>query len=472
MKRFIFFFAFCCHFFVSAASAFTNNLPGLPVTVTNSFGGVTATTTATQVGETVVRFTTSISGSGSVGTSQIEWPGGGVTYSGPAYVDATAVLGRSYYFRFGSQGAPGTLVWTYSTTSAQTVTVSPSTAQIAQNGTVTLTASGGQNGYVWTVGSGGGQSITGTGSSVVFTATEGGTYTVGVYSPAGGGYAESNVADSVITVTDEQAYFIYVNETNRSKVDIRYRVSWKGTVISTFLLKPGENHQERFEVTDNTPAVIEWSVASAVLDDESGIWMRTDEIPTPVYKPGGEIHPVQQPVNTPNTPSTVVQTVVPGNETPGKDTTGNGSKGVWRSITNVNINSSVTAGQSAEGVEKIVGKLDELQDTMVGTPQDGSGFPSEAGEGSALPSSAEANAIDSTIEGLMPSGAVTLPTGVSQNGLWSISVPCPYIETLDFTMDLTRWSGAVAAFRAMLLGCECIVFFYVSISIIRGAFAS
>jgi hypothetical protein len=77
---------------------------------------------------------------------------------------------------------------------SQLVTITPSSQVILLGQSVMFTASGGQNGYVW------GGSASGAGSTQTVTFTTGGSHTVTVYSPAGTGYAQSNVAFATVTV--------------------------------------------------------------------------------------------------------------------------------------------------------------------------------------------------------------------------------------------------------------------------------
>ena len=77
----------------------------------------------------------------------------------------------------------------------QMVAISPQTPSVAAGGNIQFTASGGQNGYVW------GGAATGTGSTNTVTFPNVGTYSVTVYSPAGGVYAQSNTAVATVTVT-------------------------------------------------------------------------------------------------------------------------------------------------------------------------------------------------------------------------------------------------------------------------------
>jgi hypothetical protein len=78
---------------------------------------------------------------------------------------------------------------------SQIVSISPATATISVGGSIAFAAGGGQNGYVW------GGAASGSGGSQVVTFANIGSYTVTVYSPAGGIYAQSNTASATVTVT-------------------------------------------------------------------------------------------------------------------------------------------------------------------------------------------------------------------------------------------------------------------------------
>ena len=76
----------------------------------------------------------------------------------------------------------------------QTVGLTPSAPTVNAGDTVNFSATGGQNGYVW------GGSASGSGSTKSVTFFAAGTFSVTVYSPAGGSYAQSNIATATITV--------------------------------------------------------------------------------------------------------------------------------------------------------------------------------------------------------------------------------------------------------------------------------
>jgi hypothetical protein len=79
----------------------------------------------------------------------------------------------------------------------QAVGLSPGSLTINSGQSIGFTATGGQTGYVW----GGSGGATGGGATNTVTFGAPGTYTVTVYSPASGNYAQSNTASVTITVT-------------------------------------------------------------------------------------------------------------------------------------------------------------------------------------------------------------------------------------------------------------------------------
>lgn len=87
---------------------------------------------------------------------------------------------------------------------AQDVAISPASATVTAGNSVPFTATGGQEGYIWGGAASGGGSV----NSVVFPSA--GSFEVTVYSPAGGAYAQSNVAVASVTVMSP-TYTLTVN---------------------------------------------------------------------------------------------------------------------------------------------------------------------------------------------------------------------------------------------------------------------
>jgi plastocyanin len=129
---------------------------------------------------------------------------------GTGLTDGSAQTIRSYTFNPGASGTYtfyARMVTTLSggwqtfgqvtvsvAAAAQSVALTPATATINAGQQVVFTASGGVNGYVW------GGSAGGSGGSNTVTFPDAGTFTVTVYSPAGGNFARSNTASAAITV--------------------------------------------------------------------------------------------------------------------------------------------------------------------------------------------------------------------------------------------------------------------------------
>lgn len=138
-------------------------------------------------------------------TSWGQWSPYNVTNSGWSFTYNTAGLSPgshsftavAYDNSYGVSTTLGSQGFSVSPLSSQSVSVTPVAPTITAGGTIGFSASGGQNGYVW----GGTASGSGSGSAKSVTFPTIGTYSVTVYSPAGGNFLQSNVATSTVTVT-------------------------------------------------------------------------------------------------------------------------------------------------------------------------------------------------------------------------------------------------------------------------------
>jgi hypothetical protein len=122
------------------------------------------------------------SGSGAVQTLSFGTPG---TFTVTAYSPAGGAFAQS-------NTAAATVIVV---AASQLVSLSPVGPTITAGQTLNFTATGGQNGYIW----GGTPGANGTSQNVTF--SNPGTYTVSVYSPAGGSFGQSNLAESTVTVS-------------------------------------------------------------------------------------------------------------------------------------------------------------------------------------------------------------------------------------------------------------------------------
>ena len=114
-------------------------------------------------------------------------PGGVGTYTLKAYAETSL--------------APAWTVYATTTVTVsiapQSVAISPTSAAISAGQQVTFTASGGSTGYIW------GGAASGGGSSQTVMFPNPGTFTVTVYAPANGSFAQSNLAGATVTVSPD-----------------------------------------------------------------------------------------------------------------------------------------------------------------------------------------------------------------------------------------------------------------------------
>ncbi|MGH9771723.1 MAG: putative Ig domain-containing protein, partial [Candidatus Acidiferrales bacterium] len=170
---------------VSLTASSTSILPGSsPVTFTASGGQNGYVWSVSPAGPQ------GISGTGS--TQSITFP----SSSGSPYtVSVYSPAGNNY-----GQSNVATVNISVGPVAPPTVTITPTSSSPHGNDSVTFTAAGGTNGYVWSVSPSGPTGIFGNGATQTITFPAAGPYTVNVYSPAGGRYAQSNTATSTETV--------------------------------------------------------------------------------------------------------------------------------------------------------------------------------------------------------------------------------------------------------------------------------
>ncbi|HWA09517.1 MAG TPA: hypothetical protein VG838_08720 [Opitutaceae bacterium] len=198
-------------------SFFTDGLsPGshtLTAVATDNGYGVAATvgsqgfTVSAPAGQTVtlspssstINAGASVDFTASGGVNDYVW-GGAASGGGSAQTVSFPTVGTFYVSVYSPAGG----LYAQSNTASATVTVNPGSQvvsitpvnpSIQVGGSISFTASGGQNGYTW------GGAASGSGGSQLVTFPNVGSYTVTVYSPAGGTFAQSNTAAASVTVT-------------------------------------------------------------------------------------------------------------------------------------------------------------------------------------------------------------------------------------------------------------------------------
>jgi plastocyanin len=200
------------------------NVGTYSVTVVSPAGGnysasntATATITVTAGAQTVAISPTSqtINAGGSVaftasgGQNGYHWGGSG---SGTGSTDSVTFPNVGTYTVSVSSPAGGSYSASNTATAtvtvnplSQTITVSPVAPSITAGQSITFTASGSNTSYTW------GGSASGSGPSQTVTFPAAGTYTVTVYAPSGGTWAQSNTASANVTVMAPQPQNVMIS---------------------------------------------------------------------------------------------------------------------------------------------------------------------------------------------------------------------------------------------------------------------
>ena len=201
---------------VNAATQIVAISPANPAV--NAGSSVTFTASGGQNGYV---WSGSASGSGSTQTVTFNTPG---SYNVTAYSPSGGIYGQS------------NTATTAITVNAvgQTVAISPTNQTIFAGATITFNASGGQNGYVW----GGSASGGGAAQSVTFNTP--GTYSVTVYSPLGGTYAQSNTATAIITVNSPAPTATISASPTSGIAPLTTTIAWATTTATTVVVS-GQN---------------------------------------------------------------------------------------------------------------------------------------------------------------------------------------------------------------------------------------
>lgn len=351
----------------------------------------------------------------------------------------------------------------------QTVTVSPTAAQLALNGNVLLTASGAMTSYQWQSSAGPASLSALTGPSVVFTPPNQGTFTVEVRAVEGPGYGASPWVQSVILVGNPKTVTVPFPANNTD-----FAVTWwvsqdnaENGVMDSFLSNPGDNARiksyNQFPLGDTVPVNVWYTVVDVAYDHIRQIW---------TYEPGGTYNSNSNSA----TPGDAVQVAPPLVATPAgpppsqtqpspntggaSGSTGTSSSGsVWKTTGNAGAGGSVYTGPTDATFREGIGKLEkQLLDanSTLREMRDSSG-----GMGK-LEEVADANPTLATMQG---EGATagqaagdSIPT-VAQPGLVSVSGAAPsFIITFPAVMgggvvDLNpfrsdRFGGVISWFRA------------------------
>lgn len=327
--------------------------------------------------------------------------------------------------------------------------------------TFVIKATGGHNDYVWDLRPAPGYSQSGGGLIINSTTDEAiayvfglGVYEIACYNEGGNGYEQS--PEEVYTVTTYSVYRSRIPISNSSDHNLIFRFYQGSTLLKEVTLGPGQS--QVVEVVSESPYPISVRQVDPEISDDGVIWTYIEETPTEIDET--EIHVVepQDDLEPPEAPPIVAQ--APSTSPP----PANNSTNVWTSISTGNKDEGVTAKTYAEGVNKISGLV------LGGGGETPFSFDSEPAEGAEI--DFDGDALISAVEGMLPRAA-DLPASIGKTSAFSVAVPFPYIGTKNFVMDWAAIpSAATNAFRLMMLACEGIVWFFFSVRVIKGAFAS
>lgn len=377
-------------------------------------------------------------------------------------------------------------LWFLCGPSAHVVTVSPSSASVRVGQTANFTASGGQNGYNWSATNGG--SLAYDGANAGFTASAAATYIVQVWSPAGGGYLESNYATATITVTASEKVKIPLpaNTTGRP---IEYLFIANGITIGSAVQNigaPARVVEETLppEIPSGTPVKVFAKTLGIQQDEDNGVWTLVPDAVAEV-----EVMTVTPSENPPEPgDSDFIGPIFPNSPDP---VTGDQSgKGVW---TSAPTTAGLSDGAYKEGVDKTTVALEKINKTLNdklsnvegGGGGDVSGVISAVNETTAALQSStvieDLPELDGTADaqkadGLVDSAINLIPDAPTIVAPASESVlNIPFVaggQSYSGSIDFAQWSGPIAIFRGLCSACMLIFFVIVFIRTIRGGFAT
>jgi len=344
----------------------------------------------------------------------------------------------------------------------QTITLTPNTSAVKQGKTVTFTAAGGHNGYLWSLSGGGGLVETG-GALAQFTASTVGTFTIQVRNASGNGWLESNIATASVTVSQQDKVKAVLPQ-NKGTRPVEYMMTQGGVTLGTWVQMPGAFPWTVEVEAESTPSPELFSrVVGLMRDDDTGVWNAV----TGAFSPWAKVAtlppspaPPAVTVNTPNAPN--VASAIEGDQS---------KKGVWTNATTTNSTSNVTNSVFVEGTDKTMGGLQDIKEALTGGAELSEPEMEEHDTDTADFTAA-------TITGVgdkMPTAPViTPPSGFSSTIQFTFAVPrlrnTPLVTEVSW--DAAPYEPQINVIRAMGSGCIAIIFFFIYVRTIRGAFAA
>jgi len=242
----------------------------------------------------------------------------------------------------------------------QTVSISPSSATVRVNTSVSLTGSGAHNGYDWTATSGG--FFVSQGASATFQSPTAATYIIQLSSGSGNGYSASNVATATITVTPAQKVKVSLPE-NKTGRPVEYIFKVGDTIIGTAT----QTHDSAAtsmtvvvppELPDGSVVDVYQHVVGILKDETTGSYTKLEGA-TSTVKVGTSVASADPPSTDVAAPNIAITS---------NDDTG---KSVWN---NPAQNAALTDSEYRQGVDKVTSSLAAINSTLnARLPSAGSG---------------------------------------------------------------------------------------------------
>lgn len=357
----------------------------------------------------------------------------------------------------------------------QSVTVTPTSAEIGSSGSVLFTAAGAETSYEWQSSGGPGSLSALTGEDVVFLPPGQGTFTIEVRAVADETHLASPWASAVVVVGNPKTVTVPI-PANSGQYPVIWSVyqlpSGGGDAVGmdTITMNPGDpaliKSYASFPLGDGVPVHVSWKIDHVEWDGIADVWRYapggahnsnpTSQLPGGTGGTGGSGAPgvlIPPPVVGPSGP-------VPSGEPTGTPASGPVSSGtMW--VTGGGSGGSAeytgpTDSTFREGITKLERQLIDANASLreIAGRESGEGEPQPDGSGIAGDASALADGAAGWIPaGMSSGGPAPATTDYSSSDIWLVSLPLPVGGPLNLNFDPAAhpFFSALARFVRSLL---------------------
>ena len=202
---------------------------------------------------------------------------------------------------------------------SQTVTLTPSSASILSGQYAQFTANGGQNDYQWLITGGG---VTKNGNTFIVRGTAKGSFSLTVWSPEGNGYARSNNATAVFSVTESFSKQVNLQKNEGSR-PVQYLVLQNGEVVAEYIQQPGQGARIVTVIVETNDPLTVVSRVVGITQNENDVWV----VDPSQNSPDTTSDPITPDSSENPTPGPVIDAPKPNAPNPG--TPNNDNAPVW-----------------------------------------------------------------------------------------------------------------------------------------------